>query len=107
LRWWKGIGVFPHLVNLPWWCTIVTTFFLYHLPLAPTYPVELLNTEIEYDVDSEDEQFLQKIAERQFINKDGSEFVMDETTFEIIIDHLEKQSFDEVKQHRYTSNVTF
>lgn len=64
--------------------------------LAPNYPVEVLNLENEYEIDSEDEEFLEDLRKRNFVNKDGTEFVVDDEIFEVIIDHLEKQSFDEV-----------
>lgn len=65
-------------------------------PSGPQYPGEVQNLENEYEVDTEDEEFLEELSKRTFRLKDGTEFVVDDRTFEVIIDHLEKQSFDEV-----------
>lgn len=75
-------------------CTTVSIY-----PVVPDYPVEVLNLENEYDMDSDDEVFLEGLKTQKFLFKDGTEFEVNEDIFETIIDHLEKQSFDEVCNH--------
>jgi hypothetical protein len=70
-----------------------------HLTLqAPNHAVQVDYSENEYEVDSEDEAFLASLIERQFFNEDNSVFTLSDTVFEGMMDYLEKQSFDEVRQ---------
>lgn len=97
LKFFLVTGSHPHIVKVPMLHTKVFLFNGFNLLLVvPDYPVEVLNLEKEYDLDSDDEVFLEGLKIQKFLFKDGTEFGVDEDIFETIIDHLEKQSFDEV-----------
>lgn len=64
--------------------------------LVPEPLGEVNYPEVEYDIDSEDEEFLAGLTGKKWVDEDLVVFELTEKLFEEIMDFLEKQSFDEV-----------